>query len=90
MEEVICDADMAHVGQSTYVVKQELLRMELESITQHIFDDLEWVEENYNFLTKHKFYTDYANRKYSEMKKQNLDDVIERLEFLRLEKKINS
>ncbi len=90
IEEVICDADMAHVGQGTYIVKQELLRMELESITHHVFDDLDWAEENFKFLTKHKFYTEYANRKYTEMKKQNLNEVIERLEFLRQEKEINS
>jgi len=86
LEQIICDADTAHVGLGIYIVKQELLRMELESLTNHTFDDLEWAIENYNFLTNHIFYTEYARKKYSAMKEQNIDEIIERIEIIKLEK----
>ena len=83
MEKVICDADLAHIGQENYVIKQELLRIEIETCTGRAIEDLEWAKSNYKFLSRHKFNTEYANAAFREMKRINLDEVSARIEYLK-------
>lgn len=72
MEKIICDADMAHVGQKKYRRCSERLRKEIEEQNGKEFRDLEWEETNLNFLQKHCFYTLPAIEKYGDRKRKNI------------------
>lgn len=73
LEKIIKDADYAHLMGTEYVTTCELLRLELKNTGKISFTNAEWAKENLNFLlNKHRFYTDYALRKWQPLKEKNL------------------
>ncbi|WP_343593188.1 Pycsar system effector family protein [Flavobacterium sp.] len=81
LEKIIKDADYAHLMGTEYTTTCELLRLELKNTGIVSFSNAEWTRENLNFLlNKHRFYTDYALRKWQPLKEKNL---------LLIQKKIN-
>ncbi len=72
LEEVICDADLHHFGQENFFRKSELLRVEAEHRGNKMFDELDWLEDNIDFLTRHKFFTKYARENYEEQKNEHI------------------
>nr|WP_294781527.1 Pycsar system effector family protein [uncultured Flavobacterium sp.] len=81
LEKIIKDADYAHLMGEEYVTTCELLRLELKNTGIVSFSNSEWTRENLNFLlNKHRFYTDYALKKWQPLKEKNL---------LLIQKKIN-
>ncbi len=71
MEEIICDADLYHLGEDNFKEKGNLLRSEWENLCGKNITDIEWLQENVNFLGNHKYYTDYAFNKLNAQKTQN-------------------
>ena len=81
LEKIIKDADYIHIISDEYVSTCELLRLELKNTGIVSFSNLEWATENFDFLlNKHRFYTDYAQKKWQPLKEKNL---------IRVQKKIN-
>lgn len=81
LEKIIKDADFIHIISPEYTSTCELLRLELKNTGIVDFSTLEWATENFKFLmTKHHFYTDYAQKKWQPLKEKNL---------VRIQKKIN-
>jgi len=73
LEKIIKDADYAHLMGTEYVTTCELLRLELKNTGIAAFSNAEWTKENLNFLlNKHRFYTDYALKKWQPLKEKNL------------------
>ncbi len=71
-EEVLCDADINHIGTKEFFDKSELLRLEKENRGGRKISNYEWLKENIDFITSQKFYTKYAKDKYEEQKNKNL------------------
>ncbi|SNR34007.1 Pycsar system effector family protein [Flavobacterium sp. ov086] len=81
LEKIIKDADFAHLMGAEYVTTCELLRIELKNTWNLNFSNEEWAKENLNFLmNKHRFYTDYAQRKWQPLKEKNLLMVQKKIE----------
>ncbi|MFG4003743.1 Pycsar system effector family protein [Flavobacterium aquidurense] len=81
LEKIIKDADFAHLMGSEYATTCELLRIELKNTWNLDFSNSEWAKENLNFLmNKHRFYTDYALRKWQPLKERNLLLVQQKIE----------
>ncbi|PXY42622.1 phosphohydrolase [Flavobacterium cheongpyeongense] len=81
LEKIIKDADFIHIISPEYTSTCELLRLELKNTGIVDFSNLEWATENFKFLmTRHRFYTDYAQKKWQPLKEKNL---------VRIQKKIN-
>lgn len=72
LEEVICDADLHHLGSKDFKDRNELYRIELEKTSGNSLNELEWLKNNIDFLTEHKFYTRYALENFEEQKIENL------------------
>lgn len=73
LEKIIKDADFAHLMGEEYATTCELLRIELKNTWNLNFSNAEWAKENFNFLmNKHRFYTDYALKKWQPLKEKNL------------------
>jgi predicted metal-dependent HD superfamily phosphohydrolase len=73
LEKIIIDADCAHLGSKNFDDKTELLRKEWEITDNKIYSDEEWTAINLEFLTqKHRFYTDFALKKWSKTKSKNI------------------
>jgi predicted metal-dependent HD superfamily phosphohydrolase len=80
LEKIIKDADYVHITSLEYESTCELLRFELKNTMNISFTSLEWARENLNFLmNKHKFYTDYALKKWQPLKEKNITTLQKRL-----------
>jgi len=62
LEEVICDADLFHLGTKEFSDKSELLRVEWEKSNNKQYTEIDWLKLNIDFLTTHKFFTRYARK----------------------------
>ncbi|WP_428232821.1 Pycsar system effector family protein [Flavobacterium sp.] len=81
LEKIIKDADFAHIMGAEYETTCELLRIELKNTWDLNFSNTEWAKENLNFLmNKHRFYTDYAQKKWQPLKEKNLLLVQKKIE----------
>lgn len=69
---VLCDADLYHLSSEDYELKSEALRKELNAIKKHDISVAEWRKMNIEFLTKHNYFTPYAQARLKEPKKANL------------------
>ncbi|GAA0894411.1 hypothetical protein GCM10009122_40920 [Fulvivirga kasyanovii] len=75
LEELIHDADMAHMGRKRFFRRGELLRVELENFQNTSYMELEWEKKQYSFLVNNIFYSEagkeeYAKRRVKNIKKQ--------------------
>ena len=72
LEEIICDADISHIGTKEFFDHSELLKLEIENRNNQKISDFEWMEKNIEFLTKIKFFTKYAKERFDHLKNANL------------------
>ncbi|TBN05388.1 HD domain-containing protein [Hyunsoonleella flava] len=77
LEELIRDADCAHVSSKKYEDYTALLRKEWELTLNKKISKTEWLEENINFLTNHTFYSPLAASKWEKRKGKNLANLIQ-------------
>ena len=71
MEKIMRDADCMHVGTRDYFNRASLLKDELNLTQNKNLDEKAWLEENYRFLKRHKFYTSVAETNYNNRKRKN-------------------
>ena len=71
LEEIICDADLYHLGTENFKEKTTLLRSEWEQLCNKHLTDFEFLNENKKFLKSHKYFTNYAFSKLTEQKTLN-------------------
>lgn len=80
LEEILHDADMAHIGRKRFFRKGELLRVELENFLDESYSELEWEKKQYQFLINNNFLTragkqEYGKRRVKNIKKQRKNIV---------------
>ena len=79
-EKIILDADCGHLGKKTYAQVSELLREEWAQLGLKEMSDIDWIEENINFLTKkHQYYTDFALSNWQSTKDKHLAQLYKTL-----------
>jgi predicted metal-dependent HD superfamily phosphohydrolase len=83
LEEIICDADIAHVGSESFFAQSDLLKLELEKRKQKSISDIDWLNKNISFVERNNFYTSYANNKYKDIRNKNLLLLKEKLKSLK-------
>jgi uncharacterized protein len=57
LEQIICDADLAHLAKTDYPVYADRLRQEWQVCLKKIYSDKEWLHENLNLLHNHHYFT---------------------------------
>ena len=80
LEEIICDADLSHIGQKGFMGRSKLLRQEWENMLGNKYTDIEWLNSNVDFIKKHQFFTDYAKEAFAEQRQMNLSKLDKRLQ----------
>ncbi|MCJ8164621.1 HD domain-containing protein [Pontibacter sp. E15-1] len=71
-EQVLCDADLSHLGKRCFQVASQHLKKEIEAVRGIPIPDREWHRQNACFLESHTFFTPFALRHYEEQKRINL------------------
>ncbi|MCG8795616.1 Pycsar system effector family protein [Tenacibaculum finnmarkense] len=87
LEKIIKDADCAHLGSKNFSDYTSLLRKEWELTKQQVVSDEKWTEDNIQFLTKHRFYTDFAVKNWSKIASKNLAQLLKNQQKLKQESK---
>lgn len=85
LEEIICDADLHHLGMTDIEERGNLLRKEFEIKGIKKLSDIDWLKNSLDFFSKHKYFTDYANREFGMQK--NLNQLKMEKKLKKLEKK---
>lgn len=83
LQGIICDADLAHLGKTSFRLKNDRLRKEWHLYCGQKFTDKEWISMNIKFLKCHSFHTASAKAHYGKQKKENrkmLKDQLDRLQ----------
>ncbi len=79
LEEVLSDADLHHLGSKDFNDRNELYRIEREKTSGKSISEYEWLQNNIEFLTEHKFYTHYAQKNFEPQKMENLVKIQKKL-----------
>lgn len=82
LQEIICDADMCHLGEINIRERGDLLRQELELRGVKVLSDVEWMNHSIAFFNQHQFFTHFAKMNYGVQKEKNLEKMVNYLDFL--------
>ena len=72
LEEIVSDADFAHLADTNYEDISENLRLEFANTNCGTFSNGTWIEENIKIFNNKKYYTKHANLNWNPIKNENL------------------
>jgi predicted metal-dependent HD superfamily phosphohydrolase len=72
LEEMVCDADLFHLGWVEYLEKNKLLREENQLVSGKKISGKKWRKNNVDFLQNHHYFTSYAQLLLNKGKEHNL------------------
>ena len=84
LEEIICDADLHHLGTNDFDKKAELLKNEIESLSGDKISESKWFKKNLKFMEEHKFFTEYAKQRYETQKNINYIKTKKKLKKIKM------
>ena len=67
-EQIICDADLYHLGTNKFCIMTERVRNELQTYFNKELSREDWGERNIDFLQSHKYFTGYCQQKLEPVK----------------------
>jgi predicted metal-dependent HD superfamily phosphohydrolase len=80
LEEIVCDADLWHLGTPNFGDLNRMMRKEMEEVYHKKIDKREWRSETINFFESHTYHTDYARMFLENQKLKNLHKLKEKSE----------
>lgn len=80
IEEILCDADLSHLGRKNYWERVGKLRHELAVARDRIMGDEEWLDFEIQFMTEHDYFTKIASALYGKRKRKNLRRLLKQKE----------
>lgn len=78
IEEIICDADLFHLGTDAFKEKSRLLREEIKDFGGEDLSKKEWRQNNIAFLEAHKYFTQYGEQRLQKIKEKHLAELKEK------------
>ncbi|MEI2739078.1 MAG: Pycsar system effector family protein [Chitinophagaceae bacterium] len=78
LQQIICDADLFHLGTDTFDEKNKLLRQELNEFGDNDVSKKDWRKINIRFLERHEYFTSYGKEKLQPVKDRHLADLLEK------------
>lgn len=71
-EQIVCDADLYHLGTDEFSERNKLMRKEAEAVQDRKISKEEWRRGTIRFLETHQYYTDYCRLLLNEKQHENL------------------
>jgi predicted metal-dependent HD superfamily phosphohydrolase len=75
LEQIVCDADLFHLGTDAFPEKDKLMRKEVNACYNMDLSKQEWHQKTIQFLGGHQYYTEYCKLLLSEKQAKNLADI---------------
>lgn len=76
LEQIVCDADLFHLGSDEFPEHNKQMRREMEWRSGKSISKSEWRHNTLKFLQSHHFQTDYAIQLLSTNKQENIDLIL--------------
>jgi len=78
IEQIVCDADLFHLGTKEFKDRNKQLRQEINALEEEKIGKKEWVNLNIEFLDRHRYFTDYAKEMLDPVKKKHLKELMDK------------
>jgi len=75
VEQIVCDADLYHLGTEEFPDRNKLMRKEAEAVRQRKISKEEWRKGTIRLLESHHYYTDYCRLLLNERQQENLEKL---------------
>lgn len=75
LEEIVCDADLFHLGSDGFRVRDKLMRKEAKSNGNEM-DKNDWRKATIQFMENHHYFTEYGQQFLDKKKQKNLESLI--------------
>ncbi len=75
LEQIICDADLFHLGTDKFSEMTELLRQELQVYYNKEFSNEKWRQWNIEFLLSHRYFTGYCQLNLEPVKQKWIEQL---------------
>ena len=75
VEKILCDADLMHLSTPDFKAKNQLLKQERENLLGTGIQKKEWLKNNVEFLSGHKYFTEYGQQFLEPRKMENLGQL---------------
>ncbi|RZL29323.1 MAG: phosphohydrolase [Pedobacter sp.] len=75
LENILCDADLFHLGTEDFRKKGKLMHKEVELLYDININKKEWRRKDIDFLENHQYHTDYCNLLLNDQKLKNLEKL---------------
>ena len=72
LEEILCDADLSHLGNRNYWDRCGRVRQELLITRSLVMSEQEWVEFELDFMTGHQYHTEVAHELFDKNKQKHV------------------
>ncbi|GGN02336.1 hypothetical protein GCM10010967_41210 [Dyadobacter beijingensis] len=79
LQQIVCDADLYHLGTPEFSDWNKLVRKEAEQRLGHKIDKTEWRKSTIKLLETHEYHTDYCRDLLDKQKKKNLEKLKQKL-----------
>lgn len=72
LEQIICDADLSHLGRDEFSEQSKALRNEINAESDEQFTKQAWAAKTIKLLESHRYFTEYSVTRLEPGKQQNL------------------
>jgi len=79
LEEIVCDADLFHLGTDEFKEKDKLLRKEIQVLHHVEISKAQWYTKSIAFLESHTYQTDFCRLLLNATKEENIEYLKKRL-----------
>ena len=78
LEQIVCDADMFHLGTDEFSERNKLMRKECEVYKHIAISKEEWRRGSIQLLQEHEYHTDYCKLLLNAKKQENLNKLLQK------------
>lgn len=82
-EQIVCDADLFHLGEVSFRERNKLMRKEAEAFSGTAIDKDDWKIKTISLMEGHQFQTSYGKEHQQPGKAKNLQELRQRMEMSR-------
>lgn len=75
LEEIMCDADLSHLGNELYWDRCGRVRQEMLLKQNRIMSEQEWVDFELDFMLRHTYHTEIAQKFYEKRKSKHIKQL---------------
>lgn len=78
LQQIVCDADLFHLGGVNFAERNKLMRKEAEMVKGEEIDKNLWRAHTIRLMENHHYHTKYAQERRENIKKENLNALLEK------------